>query len=48
MKVSEMPYVRPDAEKVKKDLQDLTERLRNAKSYEEAHDIFLEKEKRQQ
>ena len=47
MKFSEMPYVRPDAEKVKKDLQDLTERLRNAKSYEEAHDVFLEKEKKE-
>ena len=44
MKFSEMPYERPDAEAVKKELQELTERLKNAKSYEEARAVFLEKE----
>ena len=44
MKFSEMPYERPDPEAVKKALQELTERLKNAKSYEEAKAIFLEKE----
>ena len=47
MKFSEMTYTRPDPEEVKKDLQDLTERLRNAGNYEEAHDVFLEKEKKE-
>ena len=44
MKFSEMPYKRPDPEAVKQQLRDLTERLKNAKSYEEAHAIFFEKE----
>ena len=44
MKFSEMPYERPDPEAGKKALQELTERLKNAKSYEEAKAIFLEKE----
>ena len=44
MKFSEMPYERPDAEAVKKELQELTGRLKNAKSYEEARAVFLEKE----
>ena len=47
MKFSEMTYTRPYPEEVKKDLQDLTERLRNAGNYEEAHDVFLEKEKKE-
>ena len=44
MKFSEMPYTRPDPEAVKQQLRDLTERLKNAGSYEEAKAVFLEKE----
>ena len=47
MKFSEMPYVRPDAEKVKAQLADFTRRLRSAGSYEEARAVFLEKEESQ-
>ena len=47
MKFSEMTYARPDAEAIKKELQELTERLRNAGSYEEARAVFLEKEDRE-
>ena len=42
MKFSEMPYVRPDPEKIKKWTAEYTERLKNAQSYEEARAIFLE------
>lgn len=44
MKFSEMPYVRPDLEAEKKNLQELTESLRNSKSYAEAREIFLRKD----
>ena len=44
MKFSEMSYVRPDPEAVKQQLAGLTERLKAAKSYDEARAIFLEKE----
>ena len=44
MKFSEMPYKRPDPEQLKQQLRELTERLRNAASYEEARAVFLEKE----
>ena len=44
MKFSEMPYKRPDPDAVKAMLKDLTERFRNAKTYEEARAVFLEKE----
>ena len=44
MKFSEMPYQRPDADATKSALQALTERLKAAKSYEEAKAVFLEKE----
>ena len=47
MKFSEMPYKRPDAQAVKEELTDLTRRLQNAESYEEAREIFLEKEERE-
>ena len=33
MKFSEMPYVRPDPEKIKKWTADYTEKLKNAQSY---------------
>ena len=44
MKFSEMPYTRPDAEALKKQMSQLTERLKSAASYEEARQVFLEKE----
>ena len=44
MKFSEMPYERPDLDKVKRELGALTARLKAAKSYEEARAVFLEKE----
>ncbi|MDO5138526.1 MAG: M3 family oligoendopeptidase [Oscillospiraceae bacterium] len=44
MKFSEMPYKRPDPQEVINKTKDLTERLRNAKSYEEARSVFLEYE----
>ena len=46
MKFSQMPYNRPDPEKVKAELQQLTGRLRNAESYAEARTVFLEKEEK--
>ena len=46
MKFSEMPYQRPDAEAVKKELQSLTERLKAAQSYTEARAVFMEKEEK--
>ncbi|MGM9521394.1 MAG: M3 family oligoendopeptidase [Oscillospiraceae bacterium] len=44
MKFSQMPYSRPDIEGVKTALNQLTERLKNAGSYEEAKSVFLEQE----
>ena len=44
MKFSEMPYERPDLDKVKRELGALTGRLKAAESYEEARAVFLEKE----
>lgn len=44
MKFSEMPYSRPDKETVKNTIINLTKRLREAKSYEEAKAVFLENE----
>ena len=46
MKFSEMPYTRPDPEAVKKELQDLTDRFIIAQNYEEAREVFLEKEEK--
>ena len=45
MKFSEMPYARPDLEQVKKDCAALTCRLKEAKTYDEAKAVFLEKER---
>ena len=45
MKFSEMPYVRPDAEALKKQLAALTEQLKSAATYEAAREIFLEQQK---
>ena len=39
MKFSEIPYTRPDAEKVRAKYGELTERLANAKCYAEARGI---------
>lgn len=47
MKFSEMPYERPEIERVKIRLTDLTKQLKNAESYEQARTVFLEKEKEQ-
>ncbi|MBO4881291.1 MAG: M3 family oligoendopeptidase, partial [Firmicutes bacterium] len=44
MKFSEMPYSRPDAEQLKSKVAELTERLKAAKTYEEAKAVFLENE----
>ena len=46
MKFSEIPYARPDSEAVRRELAGLTERLKNAASYEEARTVFLEREKK--
>jgi len=47
MKFSEMPYKRPDPEELKAELQGWTERLKAAKSYEEARAVFLEKQEKE-
>lgn len=44
MKFSEIPYTRPDPEQTRETFRELTERLKNAQSYEEARAVFLEKE----
>ena len=41
MKFSEMTYTRPDPEAVKATLAGLTERLKAARNYQEAREIFL-------
>jgi len=45
IKFSEMAYERPDLDKVKQELSGLVQKLRDAKSYEQAKEVFLEKEK---
>ena len=47
MKFSEMSYQRPDLEEVKAGMKVLTTRLKEAKSYEEARAVFLEKEEKE-
>ncbi|MCD7735101.1 MAG: M3 family oligoendopeptidase [Clostridiales bacterium] len=44
MKFSEMPYERPDLEALKQEQAALTERLKQAKNYETAKQVFLENE----
>lgn len=39
-----MPYERPDIEKVKSSIKELTERLRNAETYDDARAAFLQME----
>ena len=46
MKFKEMKYERPDPAEVKAQLKALTERLKAAKSYEEARAVFMDKEKK--
>ena len=45
MKFSEMKYERPDLQAIKDEFSQLTKRLCEAESYEEARKVFLEKEK---
>ena len=45
MKFSEMPYERPDLEQLKANQAELTEKLKNAKTYQEAKDIFFQQDK---
>ena len=44
MKFKEMPYARPDVEALRQQISDLTGRLSEAGSYEEAREAFLEME----
>ncbi len=44
MKFSQMAYERPDLEKVKQQLTELTDSLKRAESYEEAKKVFLEED----
>ncbi|MBQ3276396.1 MAG: M3 family oligoendopeptidase [Oscillospiraceae bacterium] len=44
MKFCDMPYVRPDTDRIKSDLQALTRRLTEAGDYAEAKAVFMEKE----
>ena len=46
MKFSEMSYKRPDPEKIIAEIKEATEKLKNARSYEEARAAFLEAEDR--
>ncbi|MBR0157154.1 MAG: M3 family oligoendopeptidase [Clostridia bacterium] len=41
MKFSEIPYTRPDPDKIRAGFNELIEKLRNAKSYEETREAFL-------
>ncbi|MBR4577528.1 MAG: M3 family oligoendopeptidase [Clostridia bacterium] len=41
MKFSEMPYTRPDPDKIKEQFKDFTEKLKNAQGYDEARAVFL-------
>lgn len=45
MKFSQMKYERPDAEQLKSELNGLTDKLKAAKSYAEAKELFLAHEK---
>ncbi len=45
LKFNEMPYTRPNPDEIKKALSDLTARLKNASTYEEAKAVFEEKDR---
>ncbi len=47
-KFDELEYVRPDFDKLAQQLDEMTEKLKNAKSYEEAKSLFLELDGKQQ
>lgn len=42
MKFSEMPYSRPDVEKLTADFKEIIEKLNNAATFEEADELFAE------
>jgi len=44
MKFTEMPYERPDIDQIKKEMEGLTEELKNARTYEEARTAFIRKD----
>jgi len=44
MKFSEMPYKRPDLEEIIRQSKELTENLKQAQTYEEAREVFLQKD----
>ena len=44
MKFKEMKYERPDMDEVVKEIAANTEKLKNAKTYEEAKRVFLEED----
>ena len=46
MKFHEMPYERPDPQEIIAQSKEATEKLKNAKSYEEARAVFLDLEER--
>ena len=46
MKFHEMPYERPDPQEIIAQMKEATEKLKNAKSYEEARAVFLDLEER--
>ncbi len=46
MKFSEIPYTRPDPEQTRETFRELTEQLKNARSYDEARAVFLKKEEK--
>ena len=45
MKFSDMIYVRPDEAELKSEISSLTKKLEDAKSYSEAREVFLQKDK---
>ncbi len=45
MKFSEMPYERPDLEKAKAELAQLTQELENAETYQQARELLMRKDK---
>ncbi|MBP5662232.1 MAG: hypothetical protein J6X30_03645 [Clostridia bacterium] len=45
MKFSQMPYQRPDAAELKKEIARLTRALRAAESFDAANEVFLEEQK---
>ena len=46
MKFSQMPYTRPDSQEVKAMYGALIQQFKSAKTFQEAHDVFLEYEQK--